>query len=228
MKVYPIFLNDLSRRRCVVFGGSREAERKVRDLLDCGAQVTLISESVDFDPSDYDVEWLRRDYQPGDLAGAFLAIAAETNPEKTRPIWEEAETENVLFNAMDDVPHCSFVAGSVVRRGKLTLSISTSGAAPALSVRLRQEFEERFGPEFETFLDWMAALREPMASRYPDFDERRKIWYELVDSDVRSLLVSSRYTDAFERLRGIVGDEVYAEFAAGVGSTTAQPSAREF
>ena len=213
MKVYPIFLNDLSGRRCVVFGGNHEAERKVRELLECGADVTLISAVADFDVSAYPVEWVRRDYRAGDLTGAFLAIAAETNPEKTRPIWEEAEASNVLFNAMDDVPHCSFVAGSVVRRGKLTLSISTSGAAPALSVRLRQEFEERFGPEFEVFLDWMAALREPMAARYPNFDERRSIWYELIDSDVRGLLASNRYTDAAERLRGIVGDEVFASLA---------------
>lgn len=227
MKVYPIFLNDLSGRRCVVFGGNHEAERKVRELLECGAVVTVISAGVEFDVDELEVGWLRRDYRPGDLEGAFLAIAAETNPEKTRPIWEEAEARNVLFNAMDDVPHCSFVAGSVVRRGKLTVSISTSGAAPALAVRLRQDFEERFGPEFELFLDWMAALREPMADAYSDFDERRKIWYELVDSDVRGLLASNRYADAAERLREIVGEDVFDTVAETLADVRPAAAARE-
>lgn len=208
MQVYPIFLNDLSGRRCIVFGGGHEAERKVRDLLDCGASVTVISPHLSFDSTSYDVEWIDRDYEPGDLSDAFLAIASETNPEKTRPIWEEAEREKVLFNAMDDVPHCSFVAGSVVRSGKLTLSISTSGAAPALSVRLRQEFERRFGPEYEVFLEWMAALRAPMAETYPDFDVRRRIWYELIDSDILDLIASNRTDEALERIVEIAGAPV--------------------
>lgn len=208
MHVYPIFLNDLHDRRCVVFGGGHEAERKVRELLACDATVVLISASPGFDVSTYDVEWIAREYETGDLHNAFLAIVSETNPEKTRPIWAEAQRENVLINAMDDVPHCSFVAGSVVRRGKLTLSISTAGAAPALSVRLRQQFERQFGPEFETFLDWMAALRAPMATTFPDFDARRTKWYEVIDSDILELLASDRHEEAFQCLTDIVGKPV--------------------
>lgn len=208
MHVYPIFLNDLHDRRCVVFGGGHEAERKMRELLECDATVVLISASPGFDVSAYDVEWIPREYKEGDLRNAFLAIVSETNPEKTRPIWEEAQRENILINAMDDVPHCSFVAGSVVRRGRLTLSISTAGAAPALSVRLRQQFERQFGPEFETFLEWMAALRAPMATYFPDFDSRRAKWYEVIDSDILELLASDRRDDALQCLRDIVGDPV--------------------
>lgn len=212
MKPFPIFLNNLDEQRSVVVGGGHEAERKVGDLLECGANVTVISPDVtdalrhwaDADT----IQWVARDYRPGDLEGAFLVIVSETNPEATAPIWEEAQERNVLINAMDDVPHCTFVAGSVVRRGKLTLSISTSGAAPALSVRLRQRFEDDFGPHYETFLDWMAALREPMAVHYADFDERRRIWYAIVDSDILDLLAQGREADALERLNELAGTQV--------------------
>ena len=216
MHVYPIFLNDLTGRRCVVYGGGPEAERKIRDLLACDASVLFISPEPGFDVSAYDVEWIARDYREGDLHDAFLAIVTETNPEKTHPIWKEAQRENVLINAMDDVPHCTFVAGSVVRRGQLTISISTAGAAPALSVRLRQRFEREFGHEYETFLEWMAALRPPMARFYPDFETRRRIWYTLIDSDVLELLASDRQEQAHERVREIAGDDVAAAIPIGV------------
>ncbi len=215
MNVYPIFLNNLHGRRCLVIGGNHEAERKALGLLECDADVEVISPSITDVLEELAesgrIRWVERDYRPGDVAGAFLVIVSETNPPKTRPIFEEAERENVLINAMDDVPHCTFVAGSVVRRGHLTLSISSSGAAPALSVRLRQEFENRFGPEYEVFLGWMAALREPMARHIPEFETRRAIWYELVDSDILTLLAEERESEALDRLVEIVGDNVAAD-----------------
>jgi siroheme synthase-like protein len=220
MKVYPTFLNNLAERRCVVFGGGHagEAERKVEGLLACGADVTVVSLEFSQELADHErVEWHPREYAAGDLQGAFLAIVSETNPSKTAPIWEEAQREKVLINAMDDVPHCTFVAGSVVRRGKLALAISTSGAAPALSVRLRQRFEEEFGPHYEVFLDWMAALRHPMASHYRDFEERRRIWYAIVDSDVLDLLAQGREEAAIDRLAELAGAHVLEE--AGLAHT---------
>lgn len=215
MNVYPIFLNNLKRRRCLVIGGNHEAERKALGLLECDADVEVISPSVTDKLRELAdggrIRWTERDYREGDVAGAFLVIVSETNPPKTRPIFEEAERENVLINAMDDVPHCTFVAGSVVRRGHLTISISSSGAAPALSVRLREEFEERFGPEYEVFLDWMAALRDPMARYFPDFDTRRAVWYQIVDSDILSLLREGREDEARARLVEIAGEDVATE-----------------
>ncbi|GIV60736.1 bifunctional precorrin-2 dehydrogenase/sirohydrochlorin ferrochelatase [Rhodocaloribacter litoris] len=209
MNVYPIFLNDLAGRRCVVFGGNHEAERKVRELLDLGADVVLIAPAPEARlralAEDGRLTWHARAYVPGDLQGAFLAIVAERNPEATAPIYREAQAEKVLINAMDDVPHCTFVAGSVVRQGALTIAISTAGAAPALSVRLRERFEQAFGPEYAAFLDLMRALRAPMATRYPDFEERRRRWYALVDGDVLALLRAGRREEALDRIEALTG-----------------------
>lgn len=212
MKVYPIFLNNLSEQRSIVIGGDHEAERKVGSLLDVDAQVTLISP----DPSEQlqqwahedVIEWIERGYERGDLEGAFLVIVSEYNPERSQRIWEEAQERNVLINAMDDVPRCNFVAGSVVRRGPLVISISTTGKAPTLSVRMRQELEKEIGPEYEDFLELMHKLREPMAATYPDFDRRRDLWYEIVDSEALDLIRHDRHEAALDRIREIVGDEV--------------------
>lgn len=214
MQVYPIFLNNLKGRRCVVFGGTHEAERKVADLLACGADVVLISETATPRLRSWAEEgrltWHPRGYQPGDLRDAFLTIVATPNPEATKPIWQEAQRERVLINAMDDVPHCTFVAGSVVRRGSLVIAISTSGQAPALSVRLREALEERLGPEYALFLDLMGALRLLMATHYPDFTERKARWYALVDSEVLDLLRQQRFAEARARIIELVGDAVAA------------------
>lgn len=215
MKVFPIFLNNLHEQRSIVIGGGHEAERKVGDLLECDANVTVISPDASDTlrrwAEDGVIAWHERGYREGDLKGAFLVIVSETNPEATAPIWEEAQKENVLINAMDDVQHCNFVGGSIVRQGPLTLSISTSGCAPALSVRMRQRFEEEFGPEYDVFLRIMRALREPMASHHPGFEERRRRWYEIVDGDVLDLLRDGRLEEAHRRIADIVGQDVARE-----------------
>ncbi len=211
MKPYPIFLIGLENRHCIVIGGGHEAENKVRGLLDCNATVTVIHRSLTPELEAWADEgrftWLQRPYQPGDLHGAFLIIAERADPDTNARIWAEAEAEGALVNVMDDVAHCNFVAGSVVRQGHLTVSISTSGAAPTLAVRLRQKMEREFGPEYATFLEWMQQLRTPMSKQYPAFGERRERWYELVDSDILALIRDGRFDLARQRLTEISGIE---------------------
>lgn len=90
----------------------------------------------------------------------------------------------------DDTDHCSFIAGSIVRRGPLVLAISTGGAAPALAVRIREQLERRFGPEYGDLLQLFGELRSSVAERCSDFERRRALWYELVDSDILDRLRS--------------------------------------
>ena len=215
MKPYPIFLSDLDRRRCVVIGGDHEAERKVAGLLEVDANVVVVSENlspaVQAMADEGRIEWIPRDYEEGDLEGAFLVIVSERNPERTEPIWQEACREGALINAMDDVPHCTFVAGSTIRRGPLVVSISTSGAAPAVAVRLRQDFERRLGPEFAEYLELLGSLRDDMLDLHPVFEERRRIWYELADSDLLDLVREGRNEEARRRIEELSGIAITAE-----------------
>jgi siroheme synthase-like protein len=207
---YPIFLVGLDRRRCVVLGGGDEAERKAEGLLAAGAQVVVIAEEVTeglrHRADAGRIEWIERDYRRGDLQGAFLAIGAGFDREQNAAAWEEAEAEHVLMNAMDDVEHCSYIAGSVVQRGPLVVSISTSGCAPALAVRLREKLERMLGAEYGLFLRWMWDLREVMANRYAEFSDRRRAWYRLVDSDVLTLLGRGRTQQARRRLDALLDE----------------------
>ena len=211
MKPYPVFLIGLEEKRCVVAGGGSEAERKVEGLLECDAAVTVISaEATDrlrHWADDGTITWIPREYEHGDLKGTAIVIATGADPVTNERIWREAKAEGALINVMDDVSRCNFIAGSVVRQGPLKIAISTSGCAPALAVRLRERMEREFGPEFADFLNLMEGLREPLAARYPDFEMRRALWYELVDSDVIDRLREGRPDLARLRVEEIVGGD---------------------
>lgn len=213
MKVYPVYLNRLDQKQTVIIGGNHEAERKVNELLECDAGLTVISPDV----TDHLKElaeinrfkWIRREYIRGDLEGAFMVIVAEFEGEANKQVFEEAEEKGILVNVMDDIPHCNFTFGSLVKRGPLTLSISTSGAAPTLAVRLRQRFEKEFGPEYEPFLEMMQRLRDPMKEVHDDFDTRKNLWYQIVDSEVLELFRENRSEEAYHKTREIVGSDVF-------------------
>ena len=113
MKTYPVFLNGLEHRRCIVIGGDEEARRKVQGLLDCDADITVFAASVTEELRDlmerHRVAWVARDYRPGDLDGAFLVIVTGRDEERNAAVWAEAETSGALINSVDDVEHCSFI-----------------------------------------------------------------------------------------------------------------------
>lgn len=208
MNYYPIFLN-LQGRRCVVIGGGHIAEGKVRGLLEAEAAIIVIAPELTARLQGWVAEGrvghLTRTYQPGDLAGAFLAISATDDREANARVWEEATARNIPVNVVDDTPHCNFIAPSILRRGDLTVAVSTGGKAPALAVRLREQLEQLIGDEHARFLELAGTLREPLAARYPDFETRKSLWYQLVDSDVLELLQRGEEALARQRMGDIMG-----------------------
>lgn len=208
MQYYPIFLN-LAGRRVVVIGGGRLAKEKVEGLLGTEASITVIAPTL-LPPINDLAQQQRiihvpREYQDGDLADAFLAISTLNEGESNARIFQEANARSLALNVVDDPPHCSFIAPSVLRRGDLTVAISTGGKAPAVAVRLRQQLEAQLGAEYARFLEMAGTLRAPLAEKYPDFETRKKLWYDLVDSDVLDLLRAGHESTARQRIAEILG-----------------------
>lgn len=219
MQHYPVYL-DLRDRPCFVIGGCAMAEEKVKGLVAAGARVTVISPELTLILSGLAIEGkidsLARPYRRGDLRNAFLVIVVGQTPAVVKAVWEETRGRNILVNTLDDVPHCDFIAPSIVRRGDLAVAISTGGKAPALAVRLRQKLERELGPEHARFLEIAGTLRAPLARRWPDFETRKALWYRLVDSDVIHLLRRGNEREAMSRIREILDvtpDPAQAEVA---------------
>ena len=138
---YPAFI-DVKNRCCVVIGGGNIGEEKVVKLLDCHADVVVISpevnEGVRTLADEKRVVWHSREYEAGDLKDAFIAIAATDDNKVNRAIAKEAEERNVLLNVVDVTHLCTFIAPSVAIRGDVTVAASTGGASPALARKFRE------------------------------------------------------------------------------------------
>jgi siroheme synthase-like protein len=198
---YPVFLN-LEGRRCLVIGGNGIAAEKALGLVEAGARVTVVAEQVRDEIAEAallgQLEWMARAWQPGDLEGFYLAVCAPDDRGINGAVHAEAERYGVLFNAIDDPPHCGFIFASVHRQGDLVMAVSTSGVAPALGVRIRRCFGELLGPEYDAFLRMAKEYREAITTQLPAFPPRRDLWYRIVDSDILSLLRAGNETTARE------------------------------
>ena len=207
---YPVYI-QLREQPCVVIGGGKIAEGKVEGLLAVQANVTVISPDLTARlqelAAEKQITYLARPYQPGDLTGAFLVICATDQTEINHQVWQEATANQQLVNVVDDTPRCNFIAPSILRNGDLTIAISTSGKAPALAVRLKERLQRELGPEYERFLELAGELREPLARHIPDFETRKALWYEMVDSELLDVLAEGNETRAREIISQIVGFE---------------------
>ncbi len=184
---YPVAL-ELSGRRCVVTGGAREAERKARALLEADATVVVIAPEVSDGIADLvrrgEIAHIARRYRRGDLTGAFLVIAADSDRAVSGSVFAEAEAEGVLCNAVDDVEHCHFAVPSIVRRGELLLAISTGGRAPALAKRLRRRLTAQFGWQWEALVDVLGDVRaETLPTKTVDFATWAARWNDVLDRE---------------------------------------------
>ena len=186
-KFYPMMV-DVAGKRCLVVGGGRVAERKVLSLVECGAEVEVVSPSTTARlaalASAGRLRLRRRPVRPTDLRGAFLVVMATDDAQVNREVAETVRSAGGLVNVADDPDACTFLVPSVVRRGDLTIAISTGGGSPALAKKLRQRLEQTIGPEYEAFLGALRTLRERARRAVADPEERQAIYRRAVDSDL--------------------------------------------
>lgn len=207
MTYYPIAL-DLRGRVCVVIGGGALAEQKVLGLRDAGARVTVVSSTLT--PALEELERRRvivvqrRPYHWGDLREAFLAIAATEDRAVNPAVFAEAEELGIPLNAVDDVPHCSFIAPAIHRAGPITVTVSTAGKSPAMAVRLKERIAGVVGRDDAELVDVLGSLRPEIAARVPDATTRARLWYDIVDSDVVELLRRRDVAGARDRIEDFI------------------------
>jgi precorrin-2 dehydrogenase/sirohydrochlorin ferrochelatase len=184
--MFPIFLK-LEGRRCLVVGAGPIAEGKIHGLLQAGALVEVVAPRAVPRIQEWFgqgvLNWKPRTFEPSDLESVSLVVAATPLRQVNTQIFQEARLRNVLCNSVDDPENCDFYYPAVVQRGDLQIAISTGGRSPALAQRLRQELEEQFGPEYETWLNELGAARDQMFAAKLDVETRRKLLHELASRD---------------------------------------------
>ncbi len=203
-RLFPIFVK-LAGRPVLLVGGGPVGESKIAGLLASGAAVTVVAPrataSITKWAGEGKLRWHARAFQPADLDGMALVVAAVPADVATG-IFVEARSRGIFCNSVDDPDRCDFYYGAVVNRGDLQIAISTNGQSPALAQRLRQELEHQFGPEYG---DWLAHLG----------DARLEMFALDIHPDVRR-----------ERLHEIAGAKAFREFTEGLSGRPAPPSER--
>lgn len=210
MPYYPIFL-DLDNQKVLVVGGGEVAERKIRNLLIYGCQISIISPHLT--PHLKEMVAKRRIHHlPHESLGtvmddAFMVIAATDDPKVNSQIASQAKERGSLVNVVDQPGDCNFIMPSIVKRGDLQIAISTAGKSPALAKKLRKEMERMFGPEYDSFLDLLGMIRKKLLSRGQAPSRNKIVFQELVDSNLLDLIKKGNRNGVSTTLRSILGKD---------------------
>lgn len=180
MAYYPIFL-ALEGRPCLVVGGGAVATQKVRSLIRCGAKVTVVAPRLSAVGlkrwvKQGKIRWRAGRFGDSDMKGVELIIAATDEQPVNERACQLARQRGCWINVVDQPRLCSFIVPSVVRRGKLTLAISTGGVSPALAKWIRKDLEHRYGPQFRRLLNAMARERPKVLRRLPQARSRKRLF----------------------------------------------------
>ncbi len=208
MGYYPLFL-EMKGRPCLVIGGGQVAQRKVEGLLAADASVTVVSPdltaALEALRSEGRIEHRPRDYQPDDLAGFDIVVAATDDKAVNARVAADARANRVLVNAVDDPDSCDFILPSVVRRSEVVLAISTGGLSPALARRLREELEAYLSEDFAPLVELLAEVRGDLRARGVSVEAAA--WQRAIDGRLRELLSAGRRAEARSRLLAALGVE---------------------
>jgi precorrin-2 dehydrogenase/sirohydrochlorin ferrochelatase len=206
--LYPANL-VLDGKRCLVVGGGRVAAQKVRGLLESGAVVHVVTRAVGSELAELVTEDESgggapgltvevRSYEPGDVAGYWLAVSATDDPSTNQLVHDDGETHHVWVNSADDPDRCTFILPSRVRQGPLLVTFSTSGASPAVATWLRRRFADEFGPEYTVLIELLAAERSRLKAEGRSTEGLD--WQAALDSGMLDLIRGGHLAEAKERL----------------------------
>jgi precorrin-2 dehydrogenase / sirohydrochlorin ferrochelatase len=177
----------LTGRRCLVVGGGDVGLEKVEGLLACDGRVVLVApdavpELVEL-AREGSIEWIRREYRPGDVEATFIAIAATNDTDVNIRVYEDAERRAMLVNVVDVPPLCNFILPAIVRTGPLAIAISTAGASPALAKRIKREIAAEYGEPYARLAVLLNEARGWAKGTLPTYQDRKAFFEGIVNGD---------------------------------------------
>lgn len=203
-QLYPLFL-QLADEKCLVVGGGKVAQRKVKSLVEAGANVIVVSPQLTPGlqqlKTQNKIKHIHRSYRQQDLAGAFLVICATDNKAVNGQVAAQCHSKKILVNVVNDPPASNFFVPAVVRQGSLAIAISTSGKSPLLAARIREQLEQTYGVEYADFLELLGQVRQDILINVPDQAKRKAILERVIQAGIIELLKEERYDEIKERIK---------------------------
>lgn len=187
-----------------MIGGGAVAERKVRRLLECGARVLVISpkstQGLNGLAKKKKIIFKKRKINLKDLLGAYLVISATDDRGINLLVSSYCRKRNILINIVDSPDECSFILPSIIRRGALTVSVSTDGISPALSRKIRRDLQERLGAEYARFLRIMREIRPEVLKKIKSLKIRKEFFKKALQPQIFGLLKKNKTRQAKVKL----------------------------
>ena len=171
MAYFPFFV-DLADQKGLIIGGGRVALRKAEKLLPYGPVLTVVAPEPAAELAALPVELVRRAFQPEDLDRADFVIAATDDEKESHRISALCRERRLPVNVVDDKAACSFLFPALVRRGNLSVGISTGGSSPTAAVWLKEQIEALLPEQTEEILTWLEEQRPILKERLPHQRER--------------------------------------------------------
>jgi siroheme synthase-like protein len=193
---YPVLL-DVSRVNVLVVGGGQVALRKVRGVVDAGGAPDIVSPEVVPELERLidgrRLSWAERGYAAGDVHGYRLVFAATSSAEVNAEVTAEAEAAGALVNVADDGAGSTFHVPASIRQGDVVVALSTGGASPLLSRRLRERLEAVVTPGLGRTATRLAQVRDHVRQRWPESEARRRdAWFNLVTPEFLDAAIAGR------------------------------------
>jgi len=171
---FPVSLN-LSDARCLVVGGGPVALQKARALRRAGGAVTVVSPELCAGFGRLAVRHLRRRFRAADVRGARVVIAATDDPQVNARVHRTCVRQGILVNVVDVPALCTFIVPSVVRRGPVTLAVSTDGQSPSLAKAIRKDLERLYPRSLGTFARTVGKARRRILRALPPSKTRTRL-----------------------------------------------------
>jgi precorrin-2 dehydrogenase/sirohydrochlorin ferrochelatase len=210
---------DVRGRLAIVVGGNTAAAEKATALSASGARVVVLN--AEFCPELIEMEreqqvtlW-QKAYEPGDLARAFVVVAATTyDPQLSEAIWQETQERGQLVNIVDVPARCNFIVPSVLRRDQLTIAVSTEGSSPGLAKRIRQQLEKFFPPAYGTYLRLASTVRKYLRKNGLSYAQRDEFFGDFYNSEILNHLVKGEKEEALAETQTLLKRYEIAESKA--------------
>lgn len=202
--LYPVLL-DLRRVRVLVVGGGAVASRKAEGIVEAGGRPTVVAPELApalRELADREgLPVLLRPYREGDAAGFALVFAATDRAEVNARVAREAREAGALASVADAGADSDFHVPATVRRGEVVVALSTGGASPLLSRRLRERLEAVVTPGVGRAAGRLDAVREEVRARWPgDEARRRAFWFDLITPDFLESAIGGRDEEVEARI----------------------------
>lgn len=174
---------DLKNALCIVVGGGKVAYRKVKALLEFEATVVVISPIVcdEIIALAGEIKINRKNYETLDLENAYLVIAATADPILNARISVECTKRKIPVNVVDVQKECSFIFPAYIKKGPLTVGVTSSGKSPILSKQIKTSIKDSLPDYLEELIEILGELREEVKLRFDSQEQRKMVFKQLVE-----------------------------------------------